>query len=199
MTDIRIDTPRLIIRSPRIEDAPAVSAAIHASAESLREWMPWADPLPSLEQSTANLAEAIERTKQDLEYRLLLFDRSGGLIGSSGLHALDWRIPRAEIGYWIDRRHAGNGYASEAVEAITRYASTRMGIRRVEIIVSDRNRVSWRIPERVGYALEGILREHRVNPDGRRDHTRIYAHITEDAAAEEPWAELHRRASRVAH
>jgi RimJ/RimL family protein N-acetyltransferase len=195
MTDIRIETPRLIIRSPLIGDAPAISTAIHESAETLREWMPWANPLPSQEQTAANLAEAIERTNQDQEYRLLVCDRNRTLLGSSGLHAIDWRMPRAEIGYWIGHRHEGCGYAGEAVAAITRYASSLMGMGRIEIIVSDSNQRSCRIPERLGYALEGVLREHRINPDGRRDHTRIYAHIAGMPSAQEPWAGLHRRAS----
>lgn len=195
MTTIHLTSARLIIRSPRIEDAPAISAAVHASAAELQTWMPWATPLPTLEQSTANLAEAIAHTVADQEYRLLLTLRDGTLVGSSGIHALNWAIPRGEIGYWLDTRHAGRGYATEATEALTTFARDVMGLRRIEIIVSDRNVRSWRVPERLGYTLEGILREHRINPDGRRDHTRIYARVTPDARGQGPWAELHQRAA----
>jgi ribosomal-protein-serine acetyltransferase len=194
MTDIRIETPRLIIRTPLIGDAPAINSAIHESAAHLRQWMPWAQSLPTIEQTTANLAEAIQRAEQDLDYRLLVCDRGGQLLGSSGLHAIDWQIPRAEIGYWIHQRHIGCGYAGEAVDAITRHAAGVMGMRRIELLISDSNRRSCRIPERLGFALEGVLREHRINPDGRRDHTRIYAHIASMPQAEDPWAGLHRRA-----
>jgi RimJ/RimL family protein N-acetyltransferase/uridine phosphorylase len=194
VTSIRIDTPRLILRSPLIADAAAINAAIHASANELQPWMPWATPLPTLEQTTANLAEAIAATERDAEFRLLLTLHDGTLVGSSGLHDIDWRLPRGEIGYWIDSRHAGRGYASEATAALTAYARDVMGLRRIAIIVSDSNPRSWRIPERLGYALEGVLHEHRINPDGRRDHTRIYACITPDAQGQEPWAGLQRQA-----
>ncbi len=194
MTTIRITTPRLIIRSPVIEDAPAINAAILASLGSLRPWMPWAKSPPTLADTTANLAGAIARTDKDEEYRLLLFTPGGTLVGSSGLHEVDWRVPRGEIGYWIDARHAGQGYVREATAAITAFAHGTMGLRRVQIVVSDRNQRSWRIPEALGYALEAILREYRINPDGQRDHERIYACITDEPRAEEPWAGLHRRA-----
>lgn len=195
MTAIHLASARLIIRSPRIEDAPAINAAVHASAAELRAWMPWATPLPTLEQTAANLVEAIAHTAADQDYRLLLTTLDGTLVGSSGIHAINWAVPRGEIGYWLDSRHAGRGYATEATEALTSFARSVMGLRRIEIIVSDRNVRSWRVPERLGYTLEGILREHRVNPDGRRDHTRMYACVTPEARGQGHWAELHQRAT----
>lgn len=194
MTSIRIDTPRLIIRSPTIEDAPAINAAIHASAASLQVWMPWATPLPTLEQTRDNLAEAIAKTDRDEEFRLLLCSHDGALVGSSGLHAIDWRIPKGEIGYWIADGATGKGYATEATAAIADFAFATMGLRRIEIIVSDGNPRSWRIPEKLGFEREAILRCHRVNPDGRVDHTRIYARINGAPVPQEPWAAIQRRA-----
>jgi RimJ/RimL family protein N-acetyltransferase len=195
MTTIRIETPRLIIRTPEIGDAAVINAAIHASAANLQAWMPWATPLPSLEQTGAYQQDAIAKTAADEAYPLQIFTHDGGFVGASGLHAVDWRIPKAEIGYWIADAQAGRGYASEASAAITGFALRAMGLRRVEIIVSDRNPRSWRIPERLGYRLEGILRCHRVNPDGQVDHTRIYARINEAPQAQEPWTGVQRRAN----
>jgi uridine phosphorylase len=194
MSAIRIDTPRLIIRTPVLEDAPALNAAIHASAAELRPWMPWAQQLPTPAETAANLTEAIAQTEADRDYRLLLFTRDGVLVGSSGLHGIDWRQPSGEIGYWVDTRHAGRGYASEATTAIAGYAREVMGLRRIQIVVSDTNSRSWRIAERCGFALEGVLREHRINPDGNRDHTRIYALTAGDAVGSGRWAQLHQQA-----
>lgn len=194
MTTIRIDTPRLVIRSPVAEDAAALNAAVHASAAELRAWMPWANPLPTPEQTSANLAEAMAQTAVDKDYRLLITTRDGVLVGSSGIHDLNWRIPSGEIGYWLDTRHTGHGYAREAVAAIAAFARTVMGLRRIQIVVADANPRSWRIPEQLGFALEGMLREHRINPGGSRDHTRIYASVDPAATGQEPWIGLHRRA-----
>jgi RimJ/RimL family protein N-acetyltransferase/uridine phosphorylase len=194
MTTIHLTTPRLIIRSPLLSDAAAIHAAVHASGPELAAWMPWANPLPTLAHVTTNLAEAIAGTAADNDYRLLLTTHDGAIIGSSGIHAVNWAVPRGEIGYWLDSRHAGQGYAREATAAITAYARDVMGLRRIEIIVSDGNARSWRIPEHLGYTLEGILREHRINPDGWRDHTRIYACVTPQAEGQGAWGDLHRRA-----
>ena len=194
MTAIHIDTSRLIIRSPVQDDAGAINAAIHASAPELRAWMPWADPLPTLDQTASNLAEAIAQTAADKDYRLLLTTRDSVLVGSSGIHGVDWRIPSGEIGYWLDTRHTGHGYAREAAAAIAAFARSVMGLRRIQIVVADATARSWRIAEQLGFPLEGVLREHRINPGGRRDHTRIYASIDPMATGQEPWVGLHRRA-----
>ncbi|HEX3133431.1 MAG TPA: GNAT family protein, partial [Planctomycetota bacterium] len=114
----------------------------------------------------------------------------GELVKSSGLHQVDWRIPKAEIGYWANKRYTGQGFITEAVAAITRHGHRVMGLRRIEIIVSDRNERSWRIPERLGYTREAVLQHHRVNPDGRTDNTRLYASFGDHPAAA-PWRELH--------
>lgn len=194
MTTIHLQTKRLIIRSPTEADAAAINAAIHASADSLRAWMPWAQTLPSLAQTSDNLREALAQMATDRDYRLLLFTHAGDLVGSSGLHQVDWRIPKAELGYWAHQRFVGQGLISEAVAAITAYAHHEMGLRRVEIIVSDRNVRSWRVAERNGYVQEALLRQHRINPDGRVDDTRIYASVDDPKEAKSPWNALHRKA-----
>jgi RimJ/RimL family protein N-acetyltransferase len=194
MSSIRIDTPHLIIRTPVLEDAPALNTAVHASVAELRPWMPWAQQLPTIAETAENLAEAIAQTVADRDYRMLLFTRDGTLVGSSGLHDIDWRKPSGEIGYWVDTRHAGRGYASEATTAIADYAREVMGLRRIQIVVSDTNSRSWRIAERCGFTLEGVLLEHRINPDGNLDHTRIYARTAAEAVGSGRWAELHLQA-----
>lgn len=194
VTTIHLYTRRLLIRSPIEADAAAINAAIHASADSLRAWMPWAQTLPSLAQTSDNLREALTQTASDRDYRLLLFTHAGDLVGSSGLHQVDWRIPKAELGYWAHQQFVGQGLISEAVAAITAYAHHEMGMRRVEIIVSERNARSWRVAERNGYVQEALLRQHRLNPDGRIDDTRIYASVVDQAEAKPPWETLHHQA-----
>ena len=39
----------------------------------------------------------------------------------------------------------------------------------------DANLASSRVCERAGYALEGMLRHERADPDGQLRHTRVYA------------------------
>ena len=101
-------------------------------------------------------------------------------VGGSGLHRIDWTIPKFEIGYWVRTRYEGKGYIHEAVEGITRFAFDVLNARRIEIRVDDRNERSWRVAERAGYTLEGILRNDSRDVAHQLRNTRLYSKIRMD-------------------
>jgi RimJ/RimL family protein N-acetyltransferase len=170
-----IDTERLSIRAPRVADVPGLVSAVRESIAELEPWMHWATRDYSAESCETSVRQAIARfvTRQDLRYHLL--DRATGeILGSSGLHRINWQVPRFEIGYWVRTSRAGRGLVSESVRALTRTAFESLGARRVEIRCDDLNLASARVAERCGFALESTLRNWQRAPDGSLRHERIY-------------------------
>lgn len=175
----QFESERLLIRMPQIEDALDVWTAIHYSQKSLAEWMPWAKELPKLEdtEETLRLAVADFITRKDLRLHLFLKE-TGEFIGSSGLHRINWRVPKFEIGYWLSSDAEGKGYMTEAVAAITDFAFQALKARRVEIRCDEENMKSRMVAERTGFELEGILKNDTVGLDGKNlRNTCIYAKI----------------------
>ena len=171
-------TERLVLRPPRAGDGMAVNEAVLESIEALQRWMPWATPVPMPEHSESWCRNAAADFLARRQLPMLFFLRdSGALVGSSGMPRIDWEVPRFEIGYWVRRRYEGRGYATEAVGALTRFTFETLRAQRVEIRVDDRNERSWRVAERLGYRLEGVLRNEARDAYGLRD-TRVYA-VTE--------------------
>lgn len=149
-------------------DGRVVHEAIEASLKELKPFMPFAHIEQTIEDVEENIREAHAKflTREDL--RLLLFNReTGEFIGSSGLHRINWEIPKFEIGYWIDTRHSGKGYITEAVERITQFVFDELDAKRVEIRCDSNNTRSRAIPERLGFTLEGILKNESVSADGK--------------------------------
>ena len=71
----------------------------------------------------------------------------------------------------------GRGYVSEATQALAKLAFDELGAARVELRMDDDNERSWRVAERLGFELEGVLRaESRDNGGNLRD-TRVYAMV----------------------
>ncbi len=176
------ETERLTIRAPRPGDGEQVHAAILESIDRLRPWMPWVHPVPSVEEEETSMRQARSRFLQREDFWLVLFLRHTDIfVGGSGLHHVDWDVPKFEIGYWVRRRFEGQGYISEAVVGITQFAIDVLGARRVEIRVDDRNRRSWRVAERLGFTLEGILRNDARDVEGKLRDTRVYAKIRADS------------------
>jgi RimJ/RimL family protein N-acetyltransferase len=159
-----IITERLLIRKPLPGDGKAVYEAIQSSLNELKPWMPWAHTNQSEVDVEANIRDSIAKfiTREDL--RLHLLDKvTGEFIGSSGLHRINWDIPKFEIGYWIDTLHSGKGYITEATEAITNFAFTELHAKRVEIRCDSTNTRSRAIPEKLGFTLEGILKSESLS------------------------------------
>lgn len=175
----RFESERLIIRAPQVEDALDAWTAVRNSQAALSEWMPWANETPQLETTEESLRQAVADfiTRKDLRLHLFLKE-NGAFIGSSGLHRIDWSIPKFEIGYWLDTRFEGHGYMTEAVQAITEFAFQELGARRVEIRCDEENVKSRAVAERVGFELEGTLKQDSVSIDGKSlRNTCIYAKI----------------------
>ena len=172
-------TERLHIRMPLPGDGKAVHNAINASLSELKPWMIFAQQEQSEQDIEANIRQAHVDYLSRKDLRLLVFlKESGEFIASSGLHKIDWDIRKFEIGYWIDSRYSGKGYITEAVQGITDFAITELNARRIEIRCDAKNVKSRAIPERLGFMLEGILKNNgkAVNSDQLVD-TCIFAKI----------------------
>ncbi|GHF47820.1 ribosomal protein N-acetyltransferase [Deinococcus metalli] len=164
-------TPRLLLRAPRPQDARAQVEAVNASLPELRRWMVWAQEPQTLDGARENLAQAAEAYARRENLRLLVWTEDGTqLLGSTGYHALDWRVPKGEIGYWIATAHTGHGYAQEVAAFLTTYALDDLRFRRVEIRCDALNARSARIPRALGYTLDARLVNDDVAAD---DPTRL--------------------------
>jgi RimJ/RimL family protein N-acetyltransferase len=178
------ETERLLIRCPHPGDGPAVNAAIVESVEHLRPWMEWAQKAPTVEETEERLRRAqchwLERS--DLPLSLWLKE-TGEYVGGSGLHRIDWDVPRFEIGYWCRKRLEGRGLITEAVRAITAFGFNTLGANRMEIRCDVLNVRSQAVVERAGYTLEAEFRNNGRRPDGSLRNTKIYAMIPEEFRA----------------
>lgn len=64
-----------------------------------------------------------------------------------------------EIGYGIDEEFQGNGYATEAVGAATRWAASEPGVTRVEAETEPDNGASQRVLVKCGFVPTGAMGE----------------------------------------
>lgn len=175
-----IETERLELRMPQPGDGRAVNAAINASLSELQPWLGFARSNPSVEETETNTREAHAKfiTRESLRYLIFLKD-TDEFVGSTGFHNIDWSVPKFEIGYWIDTRMSGNGYMAEAVGELTELALNELNGKRVEIRCESTNDKSRAVPERLGYELEGILRNEDLSVDGERlTDTCVYGKIS---------------------
>lgn len=78
----------------------------------------------------------------------------------------------AQVGYWVDQRHAGHGVIPTAVALVVDYCLFEMGLHRIEVAIRPENTASLRVVEKlgfreIGYApgylhIDGAWRDHRL-------------------------------------
>ena len=114
---------------------------------------------------------------------LLFLKETGTLVGSSGLHRMDWTVPKFEIGYWCRSRFTGKGYMTEAVRGISAFAFEALDARRVEIRCDSQNHRSVKVAKRASFTFEGKLRNDTRTPDGSMRDTLIFSSVSEDGTS----------------
>ncbi|WP_127530381.1 GNAT family N-acetyltransferase [Paenibacillus kobensis] len=174
----QFDSERLHIRAPLWGDGAALNEAVIESLEQFKPWFPWAQSIPSVEDSEATVRRTRLQFLERSDLMLLLTSKQDGrLIGGSGLHRIDWPARKFEIGYWVRSTCSGQGYIAEAVAAITQFAIQELHANRIEIRCDSRNTRSAKVAERSGYTLEGVLRSEKCAEDGSLRNTMIWAKV----------------------
>ncbi|HET7720928.1 MAG TPA: GNAT family protein [Acidimicrobiales bacterium] len=105
---------------------------------------------------------------------------SGEFAGEINLNSIQ-RGPfqNAYVGYWIDEKHAGNAYMSEAVALVVRFAFEELRLHRVQIAIIPRNTNSRRVVEKLGMREEGVAERYLEINGVWEDHCR-YAITAEE-------------------
>lgn len=175
-------TEHLLLRTPRAGDGALVNAAVAESATELARWMPWATPTPAAQDTEKWCREAAAKwlKREEIHFSMYLPD-SEICVGACGMHHIEWKVPMAEIGYWMRTPYVGRGLMTEAVQAVTKLAMETLKIQRVEIRCDEQNRRSAAVAERAEYTLEGTLRNNSRDPLGELRSTCIYAKVLEPA------------------
>ncbi len=83
------------------------------------------------------------------------------------------------VGYWVDQRHAGNGYVPESLVLLARYAFEVLILHRIQISIVPRNKASRRVVEKLGIREEGTAQRYLEINGVWEDHVR-YAMTSEE-------------------
>ncbi|SCF12847.1 Protein N-acetyltransferase, RimJ/RimL family [Micromonospora coriariae] len=152
---ITLETERLTLRGWRDDDLDAL-AAINADPEVMRYIMDGS--VRDRRQSAEGLRKMIASWRER-GYGLFAVEvrETGLFIGWAGLavpYFLPEVMPAVEIGWRLDRRYWGHGYATEAASAALRFGFLDRGLSRVISVRHVENVRSARVMEKLGLTRE---------------------------------------------
>ncbi len=162
-----------------LDDAEAMFALTDANRAYLRQWLPWLDLVRCVEDTRMFIKSTLEQARRNQGFHYGIWFR-GRLAGTLGVHGIQWQNRRTSIGYWLGEAFQGNGLMTSAVRAyLDQLVFGAWNLNRVEIAAATMNWKSRAIPERLGFRLEGILRQNEYLYDHYVDHA-VYGLLAED-------------------
>lgn len=140
------------------QDDAALFALTDRNRAYLREWLPWIDSTQTVEDSLAFIRDNILRYASNRGFSCGIWYH-GQLAGTIGYHDIDWKDRKVEIGYWLGAEFQGKGLMTKACITLISYSFEHWHLNKVEIHCATGNQRSRAIPERLGFAIEGIIRQ----------------------------------------
>ncbi len=156
-----LETPRLILRRARLDDAPAIFERYHQDPEVTR-YLTWR-PSTTVDQTYSFLKRCEARWESGESFPWVITIKGD----DAPIGMLELRIEghRADMGHVLARASWNRGYMTEAVRAITAWALSQPSIFRVWAVCDVENAASVRLLEKAGFRQGGILRRWLIHPD----------------------------------
>jgi len=171
----QLHTPRLLLRAPSPELAPAVLDFYQRNAA---HFAPWDPPLPEDFYDQGAIATRLQAGAEAFEagnahrYWITPAGEPGRILGQCHVSQVSrYAFQSAMLGYALDEQAQGRGLMHEALAAlVAEMFGPAVWLHRLQAAYRPENQRSARVLERLGFVTEGLSRKY-LFIDGRwRDH-----------------------------
>ncbi|MDE7303920.1 MAG: GNAT family N-acetyltransferase [Oscillospiraceae bacterium] len=146
------ETEHLKVRKFKIEDAQCLYE--NHLEEEVKKWIP-NESYADIEETQGAINFYVDCVNGGhLPYVLAVeLKGTGELIGDTGVNEVEEKTNEVEIGYTICKKHSGKGYATELLNAMTKFIVSAFGINVLYGRVMRGNNASVRVLEKSGYVF----------------------------------------------
>jgi RimJ/RimL family protein N-acetyltransferase len=156
---MELETPRLILREFRADDWPTVLA--YQSEPQFLRYYHWDGRTAQDAKDFVQMFLDQQAARPRLKYQLAITRKGDDtLIGNCGIRLDTPDAMIGDIGYELAIEHWGQGYATEAAQAIVDYGFDVLGLHRIWAWCISENSASAHVLEKLGMQREGCLREN---------------------------------------
>lgn len=131
---------------------------VDQNREHLREWLPWVDNMKSAEDYNEIFPMWLHRFADGNGFEAGIRYK-GKLVGMLGVHEINWNKRATSLGYYLAEEAGGKGIMTKSVTAVLRYLFEDLKLNKVEIHCGVDNDRSRGIPIRLGFKLDGVMRD----------------------------------------
>ena len=163
-----LETRRLLLRNLTVDDTDFVFR--HFSDPAVTQYLMDQPPLTEYEGAREIIRFYQEREANKRNRWGIVRRADSQMIGTCGYHNWHQRDCRAEIGYDLSPASWGQGYMTEALRVVIPNGFTRMGLNRIEALVYTGNARSVQLLQKLGFQIEGTLRDYYYLNGRYHDH-----------------------------
>ena len=158
--------------------ARASTAALGAAAADGNMWESKVTTIPRPERTAAYVDQALSELDAGHSMPFSTIDRaSGKVVGSTRYMNIEAPHRRLEIGTtWIGKSFQRTAINTEAKYLMLKHSFETLRCIAVDLRTHEKNVQSRAAIERLGAKLDGLLRNHRIMPDGSLRNTATYSH-----------------------
>lgn len=178
-TGVELTGRRVSLRMLDPRDFEAWRAVRRRNVDWLTKWEPMrlpgqADVVEDRHAFATRCSARAREWQLGAGYGLGIFGPDGRLAGEINLSRVQ-RGPfqNADVGYWTDVDHAGQGFMPEALVIVARFAFEELRLHRLQVAIIPRNHASRRVVEKVGLREEGIALRYLEINGVWEDHVRF--------------------------
>jgi ribosomal-protein-serine acetyltransferase len=135
--------------------------------------LPWVNNVREASDTLSFINRALQNYSDGKDLQLVIFWR-GRIVGTVGFVSINPKHRQAEIGYWLDKEHSGQGIVTKCVREVIKHGFQVLNLHRIQIRCATTNLPSQKVALRVGMREEGILKGDHWNGQEFQD-TVVYA------------------------
>ena len=161
MLTINVDN-KIILRSYIESDAVSLFEKVNNSRQHLSPWLSWVNGTTKLEHSAMFIQESIQKQEAQEALSMGIF-YDNDLIGGIGMHLWEQDLKKAQIGYWLVKNFEGQGIINKCLQLFIGFLFEKLKLNKLEIRYIPSNKRSAKVAQRLGFIIEGILRQSHLN------------------------------------
>jgi ribosomal-protein-alanine N-acetyltransferase len=180
-----IETARLLLIPLTAGLASEMFDALDSSREHVDRWQNFGH-WTQVTHVRGAIEASVKQWNAGTDARFAMVRKTDGrFLGSVSLEEANRMHASASLAYWIRADATKQHYTTEAARAVVSWGFERVGVHRLRAIIAVGNEASIRLAQRLGFRLEGTMREAERIGAGWHDAF-IFGLLDADAR---PWKE----------
>ena len=140
------------------EDSQELFSLVSKSRTSLRKWLPWVDYIHS-QGDFSQLIQYYQNKHRNNGTITMCIKYKNQAAGIIGFNYIDWQNKSGALGYWLGNEYRGKGIMLSSCREMIKHGFNQLSLHKINILCATGNLSSRKIPERLKFRKEGLLRD----------------------------------------